>query len=343
MIVLKKRNNKMSNKLKILLCSDDDGVMVKTIKSVVSSKGFEGNIVLVRDQHDVDSISKEIVNADVVYPDKAMITREMIMSAEKVRLFQYGTGYDTIDLGAARERKIPVCNMPGITAQSVAEHAMYLILALARNDRDYGEEMKGGKWNRGVGIELAGKTLGLIGYGNIGRIQARIAHGFGMKIIAWRKNSERGNEGLDFVDIVNFDYLLEESDIVSILLPLIKLGNCKTERLIGKEELGRIGGAGLGWLINTSRGAIINENDLIESLENGVIKKAALDVYETEPLPEYSELRRLPNVLLTPHIAGDTKEALIRRYTLIAENAIKVMNNERPQYIVKELQSVFVD
>jgi phosphoglycerate dehydrogenase-like enzyme len=333
----------MSKKLKILLCSDDDGLMVKTIKSVVSSKGFDGNIVLVRDQHDVDSISKEIVDADVVYPDKAMITRKMIMSAEKVRLFQYGTGYDTIDLESVRERKIPVCNMPGLTAQSVAEHAMYLILALARNDRDYGQEMKDGKWNRGVGIELAGKTLGLIGYGNIGRIQAGMAHAFGMKIIACRKNRERGSEGLDFVDIVDLDYILEESDIVSILLPLIKHGSCKTERLIGKKELEKIGGAGLGWLINTSRGAIINENDLIESLESGVIKKAALDVYETEPLPEHSELRKLPNVFLTPHIAGDTKEALIRRYTLIAENAIRVMNNEKPQYIVKELQSVFVE
>ena len=198
--------------------------------------------------------------------------------------------------------------------------------------------MKDGKWNRGVGIELAGKTLGLIGFGNMGKITARIAHGFGMKITACRKNKKRGDDCLDFVDIVDFDHLLEKSDIVSILLPLIKYGSCKTERLIGKEELEKIGGAGLGWLINTSRGAIINENDLIESLESGVIKKAALDVYETEPLPEYSELRKLPNVLLTPHIAGETKEALVRRYTLVAENSIKVMNNERPRYIVKELQ-----
>ena len=317
--------------------------MVKTIKSVISGKGFEENIVLVRDQHDSDAISKEIVDADVVYPDKAIITREMIMSAEKVRLFQCGTGYDTVDLESARERKIPVCNMPGITAQSVAEHAMYLMLALAKNDRDYGQEMKDGKWNRGVTIELAGKTLGLVGYGNIGKIHARMAHGFGMKIIACRKNKERGNEGLDFVDIVDFDYLLEKSDIVSILIPLIELGSCKTERLIGKKELEKIDRAGLGWLINTSRGAIINEKDLIESLKNGVIKKAGLDVYETEPLSEHSELRKLPNVVLTPHIAGDTKEALIARYTLIAENAIRVMHKERPQYIVKELQSVFAN
>ena len=331
----------MSKTLKILLCSDDDGVMVKTIKTVISSKGFEANTVLVRDQHDAESISKEIVDADVVYPDKAMITRDMIMSTEKVRLFQCGTGYDTVDLESAREREIPVCNMPGITAQSIAEHAMYLMLALAKEDRDYGSEMKDGKWIRGGGIELAGKTLGLMGYGNIGKIHARMAHAFGMKTIACRKNKERGNEGLDFVDIVDFDYLLEKSDIVSILIPLISHGSCKTERLIGKKELEKIGGAGLGWLINTSRGAIINEKDLIESIKNGVIKKAGLDVYESEPLPEHSELRRLPNVILTPHIAGDTKEALIARYTLIAENAIRVMNNERPQYIVKELQSVF--
>jgi glycerate dehydrogenase len=112
----------MSKTLKILLCADDDGIMVKTIENIVSNKGFEENIVIVRDQHDTETISKEIVDADVVYPDKTVITREMIKSAKKVRLFQCGTGYDTIDLEAARERKIPVCNMPGITAQSVAEH-----------------------------------------------------------------------------------------------------------------------------------------------------------------------------------------------------------------------------
>ena len=92
----------MSKTLKILLCADDDGIMVKTIENAVSNKGFEVKIILVRDQHDTETISKEIVDADVVYPDKAVITREMINSATKVRLFQYGTGYDTIDLEAAR-------------------------------------------------------------------------------------------------------------------------------------------------------------------------------------------------------------------------------------------------
>ncbi len=331
----------MSKTLKLLLCADDDGIMVKTIKNVIRNKGFEGDVVLVRDKDDVDAICREIVDADVVYPDKAMITKDMIKTAKKVRLFQYGTGYDTIDLAAAKERKIPVCNLPGITAQSVAEHAMYLVLALAKNDKEYGLEMREGKWNRGVGVEVAGKTLGMIGFGNIGKIMARAAHGIGMKVIAFRKDRAKGNEGLNFVDIVDFDYLLENADIVSILVPLIKQGSYKTEGLIGKEELEKIGSKGLGWLINTSRGPIIDESSLIESLESNIIKKAALDVYETEPLSENSELRKLPNVLLTPHIAGETKEALVRRYTLIAENAIRVMNNEKPQYIVKELQSIF--
>ena len=98
-------NRKMAKVLKILLCSEDDGIMVKTIKSVIREHGFEENIVLVKDQHDVDTISKEIVDADVVYPDKAVISEEMIRSAKKVRLFQYGTGYDTIDLAAAGDRK----------------------------------------------------------------------------------------------------------------------------------------------------------------------------------------------------------------------------------------------
>jgi phosphoglycerate dehydrogenase-like enzyme len=331
----------MSKTLKILLCTDDDGIMVKTIKNAISNKGFEENIVLVRDQNDADTIFKEIVDADIVYPDKAIITKEMIKIAKKVRLFQYGTGYDTIDIEAARDRKIPVCNMPGVTAQSVAEHVIYFMLALSKNDKEYGLEMKEGKWNRGVGVELAGKTLGIIGFGNTGKIVARIADGLGMNVIAFRKNKARGDEGLNFVDIVDFDYLLEKSDIVSILLPLIKHGSFRTKGLIGKKELEKIGRTGLGWLINTSRGAIISEKDLIESLKNNTINKAALDVYETEPLPENSELRKLPNVLLTPHIAGDTKEALVRRYNIIAENTIKVMNNEKPRYIVKELQSIF--
>ncbi|MDR4505685.1 MAG: hypothetical protein MRK01_13010 [Candidatus Scalindua sp.] len=331
----------MSKTIKILLCSDDDGFMLRTIQEVLSRKGFDEKSVLICQSSDADTIGEEIVDADVVYPDKVVITGEMIRSAKSVKLFQYGTGYDTIDIEVAKELGIPVCNMPGVTAQSVAEHAIYLVLALAKNDKDYGTEMREGCWNRGVGCELAGKTLGLIGFGNIGRIKAKMAHGLGMISIAYRRDEAKGNEGLGYVDIVDLDSLLERADIISLHLPLIKQGNCRTAGFIGKRELERFGETGLGWLINTSRGALINERDLIDSLKNKVIRKAALDVFETEPLPRDSELRNLPNVILTPHIAGDTKEALIRRYTLIAENIIKILRNQKPQFIVKELHPVF--
>ncbi|GJQ60445.1 MAG: phosphoglycerate dehydrogenase [Candidatus Scalindua sp. AMX11] len=330
----------MSKVIKILLCSDDDGLMLKTIEDVLSGMGIEEKVVLVCDT-DTDTIAKEIVDADIVYPDKAIITGEMIRSAKSVKLFQYGTGYDTIDIEAAKERRIPVCNMPGVTAQSVAEHALYFVLALAKNDRDYGVEMREDCWNRGVTCELAGKTLGLLGFGNIGKIMARMAHGLGMNVIAYRREKGKGNEGLDSVEIVDLDSLLVRSDIISLHLPLVKQGSCKTMGLIGKREIEQFGEGGLGWVINTSRGPLINEGDLIDALKNKVIRKAALDVFEAEPLSHNSELRKLPNVILTPHIAGDTKEALIRRYTLIADNTIKVLHDEKPQFIIKELKSLF--
>lgn len=331
----------MSRSIKVLLCSDDDGFMLNTLREVLSREGFDEKRVLICLSSDADTIGEEMVSADVVYPDKAIITGEMIRSAKNVKLFQYGTGYDTIDIEVAKERRIPVCNMPGVTAQSVAEHALYLVLALAKNDKDYGSEMRKGCWNRGAGCELAGKTLGLIGFGNIGKIKARMAHGLGMNCIAYRRDKAKGNEGLGYVDIVDLDSLLEKSDIISLHLPLIKQGNCRTVGFIGKRELERFGETGLGWVINTSRGAVIKERDLIDSLKTKVIRKAALDVFEMEPLSRDSELRNMPNVILTPHIAGDTKEALNRRYTLIAENVIKILRNEKPQFVVKELQSVF--
>ncbi|MCP5006754.1 MAG: hypothetical protein GY941_22835 [Planctomycetes bacterium] len=329
----------MPETIKILLCSDDDGLMIKTIQETLARKGIEANIVLVRDNNDTETILKEIVDADVVYPDKAVITAEMIESAEKVKLFQYGTGYDTIDIEVAKGRRIPVCNMPGVTAQSVAEHAIYLLLALAKNDRDYGAEMREGLWERGVGCELAGKTLGLVGFGNIGKLKAGMAYGLGMNVIAWRRDWGKGNEGLGYVEVVDLDSLLERSDVMSLLLPLIKDKGSRTVGFIGKRELEMFGKAGLGWVINTSRGAIINESDLITSLKNNTIRKAALDVFEAEPLSRDSDLRTLNNVILTPHIAGDTREALVRRYTLIAKNTIRVLHNEKPQFIVKELRN----
>lgn len=324
----------MVESVKALLCTADDGIMVDTIDAVLKAGGFAPNLIIVSDKDDVEAIGREIVDADIVYPNKALLTRELIQSASRLQLIHCGTGCDTVDLEAAGEQGIHVCSTAHIMAQSTAEHAIFLLLALAKNGDQYVGEMKAGSWRRRVGTELAGKIIGVVGYGHIGKITARIAHSMGMKVMASRKSLEKGNEGEDYVAMVDLDTLLLEADIVSLHLPLISGGSNKTEALIGREELGRIGEKGLGWVINTSRGAVIDEGALVEALENGTLRKAALDVFATEPLPADHRLRSMPNVILTPHIAGETEDALKQRYSLIANNAARVLRGERPEYIV---------
>ncbi len=326
----------MAESIKVLLCAADDGLMVDTVEAVLAANGFAPDLVVVADKDDVETIEGEIVDADIVYPNKASLTRELIRCASRLKLIHCGTGSDTVDLEAAREKGIYVCSTAHIMAQSTAEHVLFLLLALAKHGNLYLDEMKAGVWRRRVGTELAGKVIGVLGYGHIGKITARMAHSLGMEVIASRNSPEKGNEGNDYVAMVDLDTLLTEADVVSLHLPLIKSGLNRTEALIGSEELGQIGEKGLGWVINTSRGAVIEESALVGALENGTIRKAALDVFATEPLPANHRLRSLPNVILTPHVAGETEEALKKRYSQIAYNAVRVLRGERPEYIVKK-------
>jgi len=324
----------MDRSAKVLLCAADDGIMVDTIDAVLTANGYVPNLVIVADKDDVQAIGREIVDADIVYPNKASLTRELIQSASRLQLIHCGTGCDTVDLESAGEQGIHVCSTAHIMAQSTAEHTVFLLLALAKNGLQYLEEMKAGNWHRRVGTELAGKAIGILGYGHIGKITARIAHSMGMKVLASRRNLEKGNEGGGFVTMVDLDTLLTEADVVSLHLPLVRCGLNRTEALIGDEELLKFGKKGLGWIINTSRGAVINEGALVEALENGTLRKAALDVFATEPLPPDHRLRALPNVILSPHVAGETEDALKRRYSQIALNAVPVLRGERPEFIV---------
>ncbi len=329
----------MATPVKVLLCTADDGIMVDTIDAVLRANGFAPNLAVVADKDDIETIGREIADADIVYPNKASLSRKMIQRASRLRLIHCGTGCDTVDLEAAEEQGVFVCNTAHIMAQSVAEHAIFLLLALAKNGDHYLRGMNNESWSRRIGTELAGKVFGILGFGHIGKITARIAHSLGMKVMASRKDLGQGNKGQDFVTLVDLHTLLAEADIVSLHLPLIRDGPDKTEALMGEEELRKIGEKGLGWLINTSRGAIIDESELVEALKKGIIRKAGLDVFATEPLPPGHSLRSLPNVILTPHVAGETEEALKQRYSRIANNAVRVLREKRPEYIVDQLQS----
>lgn len=222
----------------------------------------------------------------------------------------WGTGTDNIDLEAARRHRVTITNTPGVSAFSVAEHALALMLGAARKIAAQDAAVRAGGWPRGQGIELRGKTLGLIGLGAIGRRFAELGRAIGMRVIAWtiHPNPAFG------IELVELDELLRTSDVVSLHVRL----SPQTEGMIGAREFGMMKRSAI--LVNTARGAIVDEQAMIDALDKGRIAGVGLDVFTKEPLPAGHPLTRLPNVLMTPHSAGITPEALEAGLRLAVEN-----------------------
>ena len=221
---------------------------------------------------------------------------------------------DNIDLEAAKKHGVTVLNTPEAPSGSVAELTIGLMLALARGISLADRSMKEGKWTKKEleGTLLNGKTLGLIGLGNIGTKVAKVAKAFGMKILV-TKRTPPGRELLETLDAeyVPLEELLRRSDVVSVHVPLTE----QTSNMIGAEELSLMRKGAI--LINTSRGCIVDEDALLEALKSGKLGGAGLDVYRVEP-PLNLELVRLPNVVCTPHIGAQTEEAQKAASVLLA-------------------------
>lgn len=244
-------------------------------------------------------------------------TENVFRNSPELRLLSlWGTGTDNVDLTAASRHGVTVTNTPGVSAVSIAEHSLALMMAAARRIPLTDAEVRRGLWPRGQGAQLNGKTLGIIGLGAVGREFARIGAGIGMRVIAWTMHP---NPALG-VELVSLDELLAQSDVVSLHLRL----SAETRGFLGKSQLARMKPSAI--LINTARGAIIDEAALVETLQTGRIAGAGLDVFETEPLPEGHALTRLENVVLTPHSAGITPEALEAGLRLAIENVRNFLN-----------------
>jgi D-3-phosphoglycerate dehydrogenase len=238
-----------------------------------------------------------------------------------------GIGTDSIDLEAARARGITVSNIPGKTAPVVAEHAFGLMFAAAKRAAWYTEMTRRGEWVKEDGVFLGGKTVGIVGTGNIGAEMARLCNAFGMNVIAYTFNpsDERAERlGVRFVDL---DALLELSDVVTIHTKLTPA----SEKLIGARELARMKPEAI--LVNVARGPIVDESALVEALNSGHLSGAALDVFENEPLPEGSPITRCEQVVLTPHIADMTPEGLDLLNQGVVENTLAFLNGT-PQNVV---------
>jgi D-3-phosphoglycerate dehydrogenase / 2-oxoglutarate reductase len=213
---------------------------------------------------------------------------------------RFGSGTDNIDLEAARRRRVRVAATPGANARSVAELAIGLLLALARHLVLHDREVRSGSWSRHTGIELAGRRLGVVGYGAVGRQVAGIARALGMEVVATDPVVREAD-----VPLVGLETLLASSDAVTLHAPLAD----DTRGMIGAAELDRMRPQAL--LINTSRGGLVDEWALAEALAAGRIRGAAFDTFEREP-PEGSRLLELNNFVASPHAGGATVEAVTR-------------------------------
>ncbi len=238
-----------------------------------------------------------------------------------------GIGTDSIDLEAAKEHGVLVSNIPGKTAPVVAEHSFALMWAIAKQLTWYMDSMRAGLWTKMDGVFLAGKTAGIIGTGNIGAEMVRLCRAVGMDVIAWTFNPSDERAARLGVEFVEFNELLERSDVISIHIQQTP----ESHHMIGEPELARMKPGAL--LVNVARGPIVDEVALVNALNSGHLGGAALDVFEEEPLPENHPLLECEHVILTPHIADMTPEGLDLLNQGVVENTLAFLNGT-PQNIV---------
>ena len=271
---------------------------------------------------DEDRLIERIRDAEVVVNirSSSRFTARVLDGAPRLRLISiWGTGTDNIDLPAAARRGVAVTNTPGVAARSVAEHALALMLAVARRIPRMDAGTRAGIWARGQSVELRGKTLGIVGLGAIGREFARLGQGIGMRVIAWTVHPD---PALGFT-LAERDELFRTSDVVSLHLRLTP----EMRASVGAREFGLMKPGAI--LVNTARGALVDETALVEALSSGRIGGAGLDVFETEPLPAAHPLGRLDNVVLTPHCAGITPEALEAGLQMAVDNVLAFLREDR--------------
>ena len=271
-----------------------------------------------------DEALLELENFDAIFVmrERTKITKSMISGMKNLKyIMTSGMRNKAIDLEEAKKRKIIVCGTE-INSNPTAEITWTLILGLMRNLKQEIDNMFQGYWQTTIGLELKGKVLGIIGLGKIGTQVAKIGKAFGMQVVAWSENLNLSTANELGVLPMSKEELLKQSDIISLH---VVLGD-RYKNLINKKELSIM--KKTCFLINTSRGPVINEKDLIEALEDDVIAGVGLDVYDIEPLPQDHKLRFLPNALLLPHLGYVTDENYSKFYLQMVENLEACLNGK---------------
>jgi glyoxylate reductase len=284
-----------------------------------------------------NTLKSKIKNLDglICFPyDK--INKEILQSAKKLKVIStFSVGYDHIDLDFAKENKIRVGYTPEVLTDATADMAFGLLLDSLRRISEGDRIIRKGKWKQiygahdYVGFDLQGKTLGIMGLGRIGKTLAKRAKAFDMKIIYHNRNRISRNEERKLgVKYVAFDKLITQSDIISIHVPHTK----ETNQIFNMKILKKM--KKTAFLINTSRGKVVNEKDLVTALKQKIIAGAGIDVFETEPIEKNHPFMKLENLVMSPHVGSSTKETRIQMAELTVKNLIYGMNGEKPIYSV---------
>lgn len=297
-------------------------------------KGFEAlGEVTVYDRSEEAQAAERIQDADAVIVNKVRMTRELMEAHPGLRYIGVlATGYDVVDTDAAKDLNIAVTNVPGYGTDTVAQYAIALLLEVTSRIGHHASRVKEGEWARNADwcfweyplMELSGRTMGIIGYGRIGRKVAEIARALGMKILFHDAYAQEDGSG----EKVALEVLLQQSDVVSLHCPLTK----ENDSLINKKTLAMMKPNAI--LINNARGKLINEGDLAQALQDGTIYAAALDVVREEPICSDNPLLECDNCLITPHISWASKEARSRIMATAAENLAEFLRGNTQNRIV---------
>lgn len=289
------------------------------------------DVTLVRGRlSDAEERQRQLREADAVLVAMTQVDRDVIDRLERCRVIvRYGVGVDNIDLAAATERGIVVAFLPGYCTEEVANHALALLLASARRLPALDSHVKGGGWTRRgeVPRPLYGETLGIIGFGRIGRALARRALALDLRLLAHDPYVDKDVMAAHGASKTDLDSLLRESDYVSLNASLTP----ETRGIVGRRELALMKES--AFLINTARGPEVDETALVEALRERRIAGAALDVFEEEPLPPDRPLRALDNVILTPHMAFFSRQSTARARREVGRAAAAVLNGRWPKWV----------
>ncbi|WP_313758095.1 D-2-hydroxyacid dehydrogenase [Tissierella sp.] len=289
----------------------------------------------VYDRTPVNKVIERIGDADIVYTNKTPITKETLDSCTNIKFIgELATGYNNIDIIAAKNKNIPVCNIPTYGTNAVAQFTISLLLELCHHVGEHSYAVKKGEWTNNIDwcfwnhpmVELDGKTMGIIGFGRIGQRTAKIAQALGMNILAFSNNRrlEFETETCKYVDL---EELLKKSDVISLHCPLFP----ETKGIINKDTINKMKDGVM--IINTSRGQLIVEEDLRDALNVGKVAGAACDVVSSEPIQLDNPLLSAKNIIITPHIAWAPKESRQRLMNIAVDN-LKAFISGNPINIV---------